>query len=114
MRAGARCFECSAPATADHHVIPESKGGRKTVPLCAGCLAKVTRPKPRTPDEQADIENQIRRLKTAGLSLRKIAEVLRSRGVYPKRGRGYWHPSSIARVLSRTESAPRNETARLA
>lgn len=31
------CFECGNPATVRHHVVPESKGGTKTVPLCAGC-----------------------------------------------------------------------------
>jgi len=32
-----RCFECGAPATEQHHVIPKSKGGTKTVPLCSPC-----------------------------------------------------------------------------
>lgn len=31
------CFECGAPATCEHHVIPRSRGGTKTVPLCGGC-----------------------------------------------------------------------------
>jgi len=31
------CFECGAPAVEDHHVIPRSRGGTKTVPLCAAC-----------------------------------------------------------------------------
>lgn len=31
------CFECGAPATCAHHVIPRSRGGTKTVPLCGGC-----------------------------------------------------------------------------
>lgn len=31
------CFECGKPATEDHHVIPQSLGGTKTVPLCGGC-----------------------------------------------------------------------------
>jgi hypothetical protein len=32
-----KCFECEAPATEQHHVIPESFGGTKTVPLCSKC-----------------------------------------------------------------------------
>ena len=32
-----QCFECGAPATCAHHVIPRSRGGTKTVPLCGGC-----------------------------------------------------------------------------
>jgi hypothetical protein len=35
------CFECGRPAAEDHHVVPESLGGTKTVPLCADCHAKV-------------------------------------------------------------------------
>lgn len=31
------CFECAKPATEMHHVIPRSKGGTKTVPLCHEC-----------------------------------------------------------------------------
>lgn len=31
------CFECEQPAVTDHHVIPRSKGGRRTVPLCQVC-----------------------------------------------------------------------------
>lgn len=32
-----RCFECGAPATYEHHVVPQVRGGTKTVPLCARC-----------------------------------------------------------------------------
>lgn len=32
-----KCFECEAPATEQHHVIPESFGGTKTIPLCGKC-----------------------------------------------------------------------------
>lgn len=35
------CFECGKDATEDHHVIPESLGGKKTIPLCGGCHALV-------------------------------------------------------------------------
>jgi len=34
------CFECGAPAEYDHHVVPRSKGGVHTVPLCAACHGK--------------------------------------------------------------------------
>jgi hypothetical protein len=36
----ARCFECKKPATHNHHVIPQSLGGTKTVPLCQRCHPK--------------------------------------------------------------------------
>lgn len=37
------CFECGAPATERHHVVPASLGGTKTIPLCGDCHAKVHR-----------------------------------------------------------------------
>lgn len=36
-----KCFECGAPATEWHHVIPESLGGTKTLPLCGCCHDRV-------------------------------------------------------------------------
>lgn len=36
----AQCFECGLPATHQHHVIPRSLGGTKTVPLCDYCHPK--------------------------------------------------------------------------
>lgn len=35
------CFECNQPADHNHHVVPRSLGGTKTVPLCEGCHGKV-------------------------------------------------------------------------
>ena len=35
------CFECGAPAEAQHHVIPSFYGGSRTVPLCLVCHGKV-------------------------------------------------------------------------
>jgi hypothetical protein len=34
------CFECGSPAIHNHHVIPRSLGGAKTVPLCQLCHSK--------------------------------------------------------------------------
>ncbi len=31
------CFECGNNASHEHHVIPVSRGGAKTVPLCTRC-----------------------------------------------------------------------------
>lgn len=28
------CFECGAPSDHDHHVVPRSLGGTRTIPLC--------------------------------------------------------------------------------
>jgi hypothetical protein len=35
------CFECGREATENHHVIPKSLGGTKTIPLCTICHMKV-------------------------------------------------------------------------
>ena len=32
-----KCFECGGLKDDMHHVIPKSKGGTKTIPLCAKC-----------------------------------------------------------------------------
>ena len=36
-----RCFECDCVAEHRHHVVPKSKGGTRTISLCAKCHAKV-------------------------------------------------------------------------
>lgn len=35
------CFECNAPSDAEHHVVPQSKGGTRAVPLCGTCHGKI-------------------------------------------------------------------------
>ena len=32
-----RCFECGSLSQQDHHVVPRSLGGTRTVPLCEVC-----------------------------------------------------------------------------
>ena len=34
------CFECGQPSDHEHHVVPASRGGTKTVALCGACHAK--------------------------------------------------------------------------
>jgi hypothetical protein len=34
------CFECGSPADCRHHVVPRSRGGTATVPLCFRCHDK--------------------------------------------------------------------------
>lgn len=38
---GHSCFECGLKAKHAHHVIPYSKGGRRTIPLCEKCHSLV-------------------------------------------------------------------------
>jgi len=35
------CFECGSLAQCMHHVVPRSRGGTRTLPLCEGCHDKV-------------------------------------------------------------------------
>lgn len=37
MTQTSECFECAQPASHDHHVVPRSMGGTKTIPLCDHC-----------------------------------------------------------------------------
>lgn len=34
------CFECGTQAEYKHHVVPQSRGGTKTIPLCGSCHGK--------------------------------------------------------------------------
>lgn len=34
------CFECGADAEEMHHIVPRSRGGVKTIPLCSKCHGK--------------------------------------------------------------------------
>jgi hypothetical protein len=34
------CFWCGRPAEYDHRVVPQSKDGTNTIPLCVACLGK--------------------------------------------------------------------------
>ena len=36
-----KCYNCNASAKHLHHVVPKSKGGTETVPLCIECHSKV-------------------------------------------------------------------------
>jgi len=38
--AGYRCFECNSPAQQAHHIVPASRGGTRTIPLCESCHEK--------------------------------------------------------------------------
>ena len=58
------CFECSAPATERHHIVPASLGGTKTIPLCGTCHAKVH-------DISGQRRNQLAELTKKSLEKRK-------------------------------------------
>jgi hypothetical protein len=57
------CFECGQGAMHQHHVVPRSLGGTKTVPLCEECHRKVH-------------VDEARRMIASGLSQRATAKAL--------------------------------------
>lgn len=73
------CFECGAPATERHHVVPASLGGTKTIPLCGKCHAKVH-------EINGKRRNQLRELTKNSLAKRK--ELIETQGgFYSSSGR---------------------------
>jgi len=120
------CFECGKPAVNDHHVVPQSKGGKKTVPLCSRChqLAHgfngVGQPLGRPPKMQPEIEARAVALMREGYTPGQVATLFNSEGV-PCNGRK-WRGGSFDRVMVRNGIAPpgarglgmRPETARRA
>lgn len=119
------CFECGLPATENHHVVPRSKGGTKTIPLCAECHGKVhgvsrvnisvltkealAKKKAQgvrigaliTMDPAA--ERRIVLLRKIGMGVRLIAKALNEEGYQTSKGGTKWHPSTIAKTLNRLE-----------
>lgn len=64
------CFECGELATEDHHVIPESFGGTKTVPLCGRCHNLVHDGNWNRRDNHSELTRQgIQRAKDKGIKL---------------------------------------------
>jgi hypothetical protein len=67
---GKECFECGAPATEDHHVIPQSLGGTKTVPLCGCCHERVHDAGWKRRDNHAELTREgLRKAKERGVVL---------------------------------------------
>ena len=58
------CFECNnTDNIVDHHVVPHSLGGTKTVPLCQPCHDKVHQLKPRNISLSTLIKNGMQKYK---------------------------------------------------
>jgi hypothetical protein len=77
------CFECGAPATEDHHVIPESLGGTRTVPLCGQCHNRVHDGNWKRRDNHSELTKEgLRRAKERGVRLgnHKNADEARAKG----------------------------------
>ena len=50
-----KCFECGSVATENHHVIPRSLGGTKTVPLCIKCHCLIHNLNSKRRDQHSDL-----------------------------------------------------------
>ena len=118
------CVECGATATEDHHVVPRSRSGTFTVPLCGSCHGRahgISRPTDigaltRNGLERARSQGvilgrptrldpllhlRIHQLREQGLSLQKIANTLNEERV-PTAGTGAsWWPSTIKMIVDR-------------
>jgi len=138
------CFECAAEGPLhDHHVVPRSRGGTKTVALCEAChglvhelslnTSALTRQAKRRkrargehpggmvqygyrktadgirleedPQEQQVVE-LARRLRTAGLSYRKIAQALEEHGYRSRAGKEFAAPQIQRMIDLRPATCP--------
>lgn len=113
------CFECGAPARHQHHVVPRSRGGTRTVPLCEECHGKAHHhdltstalaskgipygyrvqgaalvPVP----SEIEAIRLARELRAREWTLQAIAAEFARRGIPTRRG-GRWHPTQIMRLL---------------
>jgi hypothetical protein len=106
-----RCFECGKQAKENHHVVPEARGGTKTVPLCSRChnLAHgfngiETRPRGRPPGYPPEVEAYaMKLLRQPGMNPSLVAHRFNAEGI-PCLGKR-WRASSFQRMIERNERA---------
>lgn len=114
---GVSCFNCGDRGPLhNHHVVPKSKGGIATVPLCERCHglvhgrsflnhgeltkaaldARKREGKPISgPTIPVETKLLIEGMKASGMSLGAIARELNRRGVPTARGGVQWYPSTV-------------------
>lgn len=121
------CFECGNTAHHNHHVIPKSLGGTKTIPLCESCHGKVHDRKfvshraltKAGQDKARKAGKQIGRAEVfhighpavklimnsidSGNSLRVTAELLQEKSIKTARGQDEWKHSTIKKIYERFE-----------
>lgn len=71
------CFECGSPAIQEHHVVPRSLGGTKTVPLCDKCHSIV---------HCSDSELSLARLQKAGSRKNRVTNLEICHKIYQDKG----------------------------
>ena len=86
---GVKCFECGGCADCNHHVVPRSLGGTKTVPLCHKCHDLVHHGRPVRSTSVSELTKAaLKKLKDEGVRLgrpratakRRYAKMLRNKG----------------------------------
>ena len=124
------CWDCGADAELiNHHPIPQSKGGKNTIPICHECHEKahdVSLPrliadgigKRRAAGgshgglrpiglgrgfEDAGLLNLVHSLHAGGLSIRAIADELTTAGMHGRNVK--FHATQVARILRRAPEA---------
>lgn len=117
------CFECGEIACEQHHVVPKSLGGTKTVWLCAEChgkihgverlhISKLTKEALAVKKSQgirlgrpvlqaSKTEAKVIELRTSGMSMGKIADTLNREGIPTATGGAKWHASTVRVILER-------------
>ena len=66
----AKCFECNSTSNiVNHHVIPQSLGGKNTIPLCQPCHDKVHGVKPRNMSLSNLTKQGLQKAKQRGVKL---------------------------------------------
>ena len=74
-----KCFECDIEGELEnHHVIPRSLGGKKTIKLCLSCHSKVHKSKFRRDTHSNLIKEAIQRTREKGTRLGRPAGVKNS------------------------------------
>jgi hypothetical protein len=117
-----KCFECGEQATELAHVVPKSRGGTKTVPLCGKChglshdikrpqdISTLTREGLARKKAQGaklgrptvlsmQVKQEIKKLRESGWTLIKIADYMDDLQIPTAHGGKKWYPSTIKKLV---------------
>lgn len=127
-----RCWECNAVGDVhEHHPVPQSRGGTKTIPLCEGCHGKAHHrdgamstsaltkaalqakkargekmggvPFGAGRDDAAKAVRIMLDLRAQGMTLRAIVAELDRMGIATQKGRK-WTATTVKRILDRAQA----------
>ena len=85
-----RCFDCGTIGPVDlHHVVPKSKGGTQTIPLCLSCHSKVHG------------EHMLNIRKLAGESRKRLIKDYKEKGIPHNFGRKEGYRESMETFMNK-------------